>query len=1083
MQLRVSINGKIKNDKQKLLTYLFLAYKLEYLHKPVDHLIKFQNTTHKFLKNVQSWFLIDKVKSESFPVKHHVHLVHQDFKCTHYFFEMLVQDGNAFFFLEFSAVFLVQHFLKACFQIFDFLLAIYVCVFMHPTAISFELMENWGPWPISIFQYTIQLGEVALLLQILLSLVLIRNLLTQGWYRQLPVQIPEAQFGTILMYVSQLELIRHGLLQQSRCRLTIITSILIIFVTGTAKWWLWPVLVQVSLRIWTDTFRDQQTGVLHGLSVFHLCFVVGIEFHLLAEVSLVWVEFLSHGVFGIGACCLTEWLVAEIGVACSEVRWGWFAADSVLGVVVDWALLVVGFEDWADWLFIADFSPVVLCFVIWANIGCMSSQLRSEFVSFTLWAAGPVRGYFLWTSGRFGCPFPSIWIFVINSDLISLRRTPVSLALLLLSPIQSSPFHFLNPAHLPLVLEVPKLLLIVGELVLPLVLLIEISRSNIIHTCANLRIGGCLTFSILPLLGRLSSLPLLRHSLMLLGFQLPAMRVGIAVAVIIGWVVRSVGVACVYATQHLFWLQLVVLVIWVVPWRRWEVIVVHLGYWLLNAGLVVHQVGAMLLGLRALSVILVLTVIHRSVQRPRIHLVLALALGRDFVRDLDWHICQLPYVGPIRSDIVSVVAAHHAFLRLLDILILCVEIGQFSKRLELAVRLVNSLFVMKMVDLFQYYFVAHLWSFSCSICWVWTHLTSDGCLGLPLSFHYRLLCIELEARIPFVVLSMYVALIRVHVEFAVVLAVCLWMIQTWRISLLVSLVRLQPVREDIVIARWKFILIEYCLSFVHLPFWIDLWKNSGCSSFLTIHFLQLLFHRVGVFDSFVWSSGLIRGLHQGSLPVEVVHHNAHIWMLHDGAVLLQIRIARHLRFVPNDYVFKGCWARSDIPLYHLWRGSSSVIDLLHPSAISVILIPVVNMRAHLVLIMRLLHVAPSSTMRSPVNQTFLAGFKRRIWRILVAHLLELLIQFILIDELLPILPLLRPMPVLPICPPVWLLLLIQYIFEISLLWQNSCMLILLNIGSDIRILEYVRFLSHFGLSLLLLLLEIVTVIGRFINCI
>ena len=83
-------------------------------------------------------------------------------------------------------------------------------------------------------------------------------------------------------------------------------------------------------------------------------------------------------------------------------------------------------------------------------------------------------------------------------------------------------------------------------------------------------------------------------------------------------------------------------------------------------------------------------------------------------------------------------------------------------------------------------------------------------------------------------------------------------------------------------------MIEYCLSFVHLPFRIDIWKNSGGGTFFTIYFLKLLFHSVGVFCSFLWSSGLIGGLHQGSLLVDVVHHDAHIWILHDGPILLQI---------------------------------------------------------------------------------------------------------------------------------------------------------------------------------------------------
>lgn len=170
-----------------------------------------------------------------------------------------------------------------------------------------------------------------------------------------------------------------------------------------------------------------------------------------------------------------------------------------------------------------------------------------------------------------------------------------------------------------------------------------------------------------------------------------------------------------------------------------------------------------------------------------------------------------------------------------------------------------------------------------------------------------------------------------------------------------------------------------------------------------------------------------------------------------------------------------------------------MVHLLYPGSISVVFDFVINIIAHLILIhlvvVRFLH-ATSCTVCPPFYHALLASFKWRIRWILKPHLLELLIQSILINELLPVFPGLRSVFTLLSLRirSLILWLRIHYILVIPWFWQSSLVHRLLIVISHllfvrqilirILILRLVWLFCNFWFGLLLL--EIVTVIIGFV---
>jgi len=123
--------------------------------------------------------------------------------------------------------------------------------------------------------------------------------------------------------------------------------------------------------------------------------------------------------------------------------------------------------------------------------------------------------------------------------------------------------------------------------------------------------------------------------------------------------------------------------------------------------------------------------------------------------------------------------------------------------------------------------------------------------------------------------------------------------------------------------------------------------------------------------------------------------------------------------------------------------------------------------------------ATSCTMSSPFYHAFLPSFKWSIWRILKPHLLQLLIQLILINKLFSILPGLCSIFVWFILGYSFLLL-VHYIFEIS--WfRQSCLsigslLLFFLIFGVFQILVLLCSLCNFWFGLLIFHEQLVTVI-------
>ena len=615
-------------------------------------------------------------------------------------------------------------------------------------------------------------------------------------------------------------------------------------------------------------------------------------------------EFLSLRVLIRCTCGVTHGFVAEVWMVYGpEIRRSWLTSNTILWIIVDRALLIVGFEDRTNWLLITDFSlSIILGFMI--RTSHIFSQLRLEFFRFTLWTTCSVCG----SNRKLLCPLLSLWcikssilIFIINFDFVSLWSTSVPCCFLILSSVDNCLLHFLDSAHLSLMLEISKLLLIVDQLVLALVLLVEVSCDDVVHIGSSFWIGCGITFPIFPLFRSVqsSSFLLISDCFMLLCLQLPSFRhvVGVAVSIII-WRIVSIGMSCIYPTQHFFWLQLLIFIIWLIPRWRWKL--VSLRSWLLTdlcTILIICQIHTILLGVwhnLILLAQLLLVVVCSSIQWSRIHFVQSLPLcgyTSFLFWNSYWHICNPVQIGSIHFDVISIVTAENALFKLLRIIwaveiwLLRIEISQLSKLLELAIWLINSFLIVEMVYLLQND-LAYLWSFTWPVDRALTHFILDLCFGLSLlSFYNWFICIILDVCVSLLsiveLVCVYITLVCFNIELPTILTIFLRLGQSKRITSFVftiisyenARIGLLSFREHIVVSNWYLVLIKNCLGFVHLSFGIDVWQNS-CSAFFTMILFRILFECILMFDSFILSFCLIRSLHLGSLLVKLVHHHS-----------------------------------------------------------------------------------------------------------------------------------------------------------------------------------------------------------------
>lgn len=182
--------------------------------------------------------------------------------------------------------------------------------------------------------------------------------------------------------------------------------------------------------------------------------------------------------------------------------------------------------------------------------------------------------------------------------------------------------------------------------------------------------------------------------------------------------------------------------------------------------------------------------------------------------------------------------------------------------------------------------LAHLWSFTWSIDRALTHFILDLRFGLSLlPFYNWFICVILDICVSLLsiveLVCVYITLVCFNIKLSAILTIFLRLGQTKRITGFVftvisyenTRIGLLSFRENIVVSNWYFVLIENCLSFVHLSFGIDVWQYSCCAFFPVILF-GILFECILMFDSFILSFCLIRSLHLGSLLVNFVHHHS-----------------------------------------------------------------------------------------------------------------------------------------------------------------------------------------------------------------
>ena len=298
------------------------------------------------------------------------------------------------------------------------------------------------------------------------------------------------------------------------------------------------------LWVTCHSFRNQKFWILRRLWKAQLVFVYGIELqfftvggflelHYAGKLARRWIRLLGGllrpqpVLVHLWPCGLAEWLLSKIFIASIKRRLLCFAdewrAHSVYRILVYRCSSRIWFENWADWLLISDSgTPLIIslhcCLVIdhcfrAASLVHLSSSSVVPKIGWVLFCWG-LRFYYLVLLHNQGSSllFVSFW------------GTPVPLFL----PQLLGLLQLVDAANLTLMLEVPKLLLIVIELIPSLCGLIEVSSYHIIHTCDSIGIVSCIIR--LSSSGRVLSLfssflfhnPLLSilHCLVLLDFQL-----------------------------------------------------------------------------------------------------------------------------------------------------------------------------------------------------------------------------------------------------------------------------------------------------------------------------------------------------------------------------------------------------------------------------------------------------------------------------------------------------------------------------------------------------------------------------------
>ena len=103
-----------------------------------------------------------EIHPKSFPVVHHIELVHQNFYCHHDLLEVFVEDLLAFCLVELLLIGLVDHLTHHLVQDVEVTFGIDLLIFVDPAAVSLELVVNRSLGPIGTPQNLHELVEVAL---------------------------------------------------------------------------------------------------------------------------------------------------------------------------------------------------------------------------------------------------------------------------------------------------------------------------------------------------------------------------------------------------------------------------------------------------------------------------------------------------------------------------------------------------------------------------------------------------------------------------------------------------------------------------------------------------------------------------------------------------------------------------------------------------------------------------------------------------------------------------------------------------------------------------------------------------------